>query len=307
MFRYFIINLIKLNFNLIYINIQLKGPDVWSQKRYIEQTLRYREGFEKSFQPRKNWKDGNEIFNQSLPAIKSTYFCYSMTLRDYHSLFIGRMGPNGNESEVREVVFRMANQLHAKYPTIILAPEEYLRLGNEAKYQYQLQDPVTFNNNKLDQVVRLAGETRLTPAALSLFNALRIHPGLPHYAQLSEFRSRITYLAFTSAVPELSASVAYLKKMVEELSHLSVIAASQVAFVFSHTTDKLKKLLKQRGVVVDAEGNAILVIHLKDLHAFLLKIGKVAGDDEGVKALVAEAHSRFSIVIRDPSFYIVKN
>lgn len=279
---------------------------MWAQKRYIEQTLRFREGFEKANLPRKTWKDGNEIYNQSLPAIKSTALCYSMTLRDYHSLFIGRMGPNGNESEVREVVFRMANQLHAKYPQIILTPEEYLRLGNAAKYQYHNTENIVFTN-KSEKTVRLAADTRLTPAALSLFNALHIHPGLPHYAQLSEFRARITYLAFTQTLPELNSSVAYLKRMVEELAHLSVVAASQVSFVFSNTTEKMRKLLKQRGVNVDHEGNAVLVINLKDLHALLVKAGKVAGEDEGVKAFMEEAHSHFSIVIRNPSYYSSPN
>lgn len=279
---------------------------MWAQKRYIEQTLRYREGFEKTHQPRKNWKDGSEIFNQSLPATKATFLCYSMTLRDYHSLFIGRMGPNGNESEVREIVFRMANQLHAKYPSIILAPEDYLRLGNAAKYQYQNTDSIVFNS-KSDQSVRLAANTRLSPAALSLFNSLHIHPGLPHYAQLSEFRARITYLAFTPSPTDLNSSASYLKRMVEELAHLSVVAANQAAFVFSNTSEKMKKLLKSRGVPVDREGNAVLVVNLKDLHAFLVKAGKVAGDDVGVREFINEANSRFSLVIRNAAYYTGAN
>jgi hypothetical protein len=281
---------------------------VWAQKRYIEQTLRFRENFEKSFQPRTNWTDGNEVFNQSEPATKSTHLCYTMILRDFHALFIGRMGPDGNEVEVREVVRRMAAQLHALYPQVILAPDEYLRLGNAAKYQFSTPSephkehaPAETGKN-----VRLAAATRLTPEALALFSALRIHGGLPHYAQLSEFRARITYLAFLTTPPELPKSVAYLKKMIEELAHLSVIAASQAVFLVREVSTPLRELLAQRGTGVDAEGHAVLVINLKELHAFLVKAGKVAGGDKGVQELVATAHEQFPLALRDNAFYIVQ-
>lgn len=281
---------------------------MWAQKRYIEQTLRFRENFEKNFSPRKT-PDGNEIFNQSEPATKATHLVYTMTLRDFHGLFIGRMGPDGNELEVREVVRRMAAQLHASYPQVILAPEEYLRLGNAAKYQFTNLPREPFNGHESPRAnnIRVAAATRLTPAALALFGALRIHPGLPHYAQLSEFRARITYLAFPTNPPELSTSVAYLKRMIEELAHLSVIAASQAVFIVKQVSAPLRELLAQRGTAVDADGHAVLTIHLKDLHAFLLKAGKVAGSDEGVQELVAVAHEQFPLALRDSAFYIVQN
>ena len=283
---------------------------MWPQKRYIEQTLRFRENFEKSFQPRKTWLDGNEIFNQSEPATKCTHLCYTMTLRDFHALFIGRMGPDGNEAEVREVVRRMADQLHAWYPQVILAPEEYLRLGNAAKYQFTNIPSETSKGSEhpeKEKTMRLAAATRLTPAALALFDALRIHPGLPHYAQLSEFRARITYLAFPPNRPELSASVAYLKRMIEELSHLSVIAASQAVFLLRQVSAGLRDLLAQRGTVVDADGHAVLAINLKELHAFLVKAGKLASGDVGVQELITLAHEQFPLAIRDSTFYIVQN
>jgi hypothetical protein len=46
---------------------------------------------------------------------------------------------------------------------------------------------------------------------------------------LSEFRARITYLAFAKKMGTAGDAEKYMRKMIDELQHLSVVAASQAA------------------------------------------------------------------------------
>jgi thymidylate synthase ThyX len=161
---------------------------------------------------------------QTLPANKATALCYTMKLEDFHSLFIGRMGPAGNEREVREIVRAMALILHEKYPTMIGSPESYLSSSNKDKYVPRADASTSLASAASNAVL---GCTKATPAARLLFQSLGLSVG-PDYVMLSEFASRITYLAFPKSPEQLHDSVAYLKKMAFEHNHLSVFAAVQV-------------------------------------------------------------------------------
>lgn len=75
-----------------------------------------------------------ELANMLNPGSKATAFTFTMNLKDYHSLFIGRLSESGNEREVREICGRMCELLHAAYPLVIRAPAAYAGMNNGAKY-----------------------------------------------------------------------------------------------------------------------------------------------------------------------------
>jgi hypothetical protein len=166
-----------------------------------------------------------EIFNTMNIGNKCTVLTYSMKLKDLHKLFIGRSGVNGNESEVISIIKSMHEIIHLKYsqfPTW----ETYLTQTNDAKQNWFL----SFDSSKeLDQ-----SESQLTPNAIKLLRQLNICSDIPQWAQMAEFRSRITYLSFKNKMPSKDESLDYLKKIVCDLSHLSILSAWQVI------TDKLE-------------------------------------------------------------------
>lgn len=75
-----------------------------------------------------------EFRNICSPGAKATALMYTMNLKDYHKLFIGRIPRAGNEAEVREICSRMCEELHVRFPMVIRSPDEYRRMGNGAKY-----------------------------------------------------------------------------------------------------------------------------------------------------------------------------
>lgn len=66
---------------------------------------------------------------------KVTVLSFSMTIKDYHKLFIGRIPIVGNETEVREVSMAMCDVLHSQYPLVIRQVDEYMLMGNAKKYE----------------------------------------------------------------------------------------------------------------------------------------------------------------------------
>ena len=105
------------------------------------------------------------------------------------------MGPEGNEKEVREVVKIMAQQLHEIYPQQIQAPEQYLSFKNSEKYKPEKTLSSSFSNRNQNDSFFFLGHSVCTPQSKSLFKKLNFCVELPDYLLLSEFRSRITYLA----------------------------------------------------------------------------------------------------------------
>lgn len=167
----------------------------------------------------KKHSDGGcfEVFNMFNLSTKCVSLCYSMDLGSYHKLFIGRTQEPGNESEVRSIVKEMNAILHRLYPTIIRSHDDYSQMGNSDKYA-----AVEFYPPKGLYF------TKLTDAAKDLFRLLNINMEQPEHFQLTEFRSRITYLAFLKSTPSLSETMAYHEMIIGKLGHLSVLGGFQV-------------------------------------------------------------------------------
>ncbi len=106
-----------------------------AQKEYIRRSLGLRDEFEASHNPRQNWGGGDELFNILNIGNKVTALTYTMNLKDFHKLFIGRLPEAGNEREVREICGTMCEQLQVLYPLVIRTPEEYQGMDNGQKYR----------------------------------------------------------------------------------------------------------------------------------------------------------------------------
>ena len=209
----------------IYEKLHGVNVDTRWQKQYLKEILNIRTEWNN-----KDYIGGeipDEIFNTFNVANKCTVLCYSMNLEDLHKLFIGRSGYNGNESEVREIIHRMINILHEKYPNIIHNIDEYDQMANKEKLNCNSNK--TNNSNKSNNSNNLSnGETIITPQAKFLFNKLNICSELPDFLQMAEFRSRITYLAFNKNKQSLEQSLSYNKKIIQEYGHMSVLSAWQI-------------------------------------------------------------------------------
>eukprot|EP01119_Soliformovum_irregulare_P018038 TRINITY_DN5466_c0_g1_i2.p1 TRINITY_DN5466_c0_g1~~TRINITY_DN5466_c0_g1_i2.p1 ORF type:complete len:1067 (+),score=393.58 TRINITY_DN5466_c0_g1_i2:284-3484(+) len=269
---------------------RIQGWETWEQKRYLEGVLHQRLKFENSHAPRKSWEDGNEIWNITAPGCKSTALCYTMSLRDFHGVFIGRMGPHGNEKEVREIVRRMADILHEFYPDIILSADEYLNLKNGDKYKTAFSDPATEIPRNFTEISWIA-DTKATDDALRLFKLLNLGKS----DEISEFRSRITYLAFPEVQVEDSTS--YLKTILEEHCHMSVVAAIQVGIVFPGKIQlETREMMSKSGCVKIFDEFGILLISAKDLFQLLYQWKSLQLDVQLGKNLARLANQRFSFI-----------
>jgi hypothetical protein len=76
---------------------------------------------------------GRELSNQLNLCNKCVAFCMTGSIKDFHKLFIGRMQPTGNETEVREICSMIANILHERYPQVIWSPEKYASLNDNGE------------------------------------------------------------------------------------------------------------------------------------------------------------------------------
>jgi thymidylate synthase ThyX len=75
-----------------------------------------------------------ELSNMQNPGSKVTALTFTMCLKDFHTLFIGRLPEKGNEIEMREICTRMCEDLHAAFPFVIREPAFYAGLDNGKKY-----------------------------------------------------------------------------------------------------------------------------------------------------------------------------
>lgn len=115
---------------------RLAGSDderAW-QRAWLDEQRPRRQGFAARHDPRARSADGRELFNRLDAGARATALTYTMSVKDFHTLFIGRLPEGGNESEVREICGAMCAQLGARYPLVIRAPEEYAAMGNGRKY-----------------------------------------------------------------------------------------------------------------------------------------------------------------------------
>jgi thymidylate synthase ThyX len=79
-----------------------------------------------------NWTEFENMLN--IPT-KVTALTYTMKLKDYHKLFIGRLSPKGNETEVQEICAMMCERLHARFPMVIRSVDAYYAMNNGEKYR----------------------------------------------------------------------------------------------------------------------------------------------------------------------------
>lgn len=270
---------------------------------YLKLALMARAAFERREDPRVKWgKDGVELFNISQAGAKCTALVYTMTISDFHKLFIGRMGEAGNEMEVREVVRLMANALHALYPAHILEPSEYLALGNGAKYVASAVPPLAgFHNMGATEIV---ADTVLTSAARRIFAGLHIDTRQSDAHQLAEFCSRVTYLAFPSQPPTNDSAVAYMRKLIFEKQHLSIAAACRLSVAIGETSAAQANSFQLLASSSGAEFifNDVLVVSAS-LKVFHVLLGKLAQQDSDA---MRELGARLHRVLRDRFPFIIQ-
>lgn len=104
------------------------------QKKLILDFINLKNEFEREHKPRNISTNGTEFTNMLNLCTKVTTFTYTMNLKDYHKLFIGRLSDHGNEQEVQEVCSAMCQQLHEQFPLVIRTPSEYYAMNNGIKY-----------------------------------------------------------------------------------------------------------------------------------------------------------------------------
>ena len=102
------------------------------QKKYIYKFLELRDQYLKETGKKGCNVEYKNMFNL---GTKCTAFTFSMSIKDYHKLFIGRMGERGNESDVRLMCAKMCNILQKLYPKVIKDVDYYLGSSNSDKYR----------------------------------------------------------------------------------------------------------------------------------------------------------------------------
>lgn len=312
---------------------RVQGQDTLSQRRYLSEQQGSRAEFERADNPRGSWENGNETFNITNPGSKVTAQTFTMTLADYHKLFLGRIPEAGNETEVRELVRRMCEELHRKYPDVIQSPEWYEKAGNGVKYAGSAPPRAETEQGELQrQLIRDGGgriapsgevtrpgvavvsDTQLAPGAKGLFNDLNIDTAASEADQLAEFRSRLTYLAFQE---KKGSSREYLRKMIQEHQHLSVTSATRLGVLLSGVDDATAQMLQSKAAALGGSSHAIIriadgqsssvVVNL-DVKSYkkLLNDLSAARDrnprlGQVVDAISQELHKRFPLVIAAPA------
>lgn len=221
---------------------RVQGAKKAEQEAYISEVAAIHSRFEQSSAPRTEWGSDSELFNRMNPGSKATALTYTMTLANFHKLFIGRLAKVGNELEVREVAATMCKTLHALYPDIISTPEAYEQMGNGAKYKgaaltQQIPSEAALLNELLqaDEARRCEtsdgqsfaavciGNSCLTASARRIFSRLFIDSSQSEDVMLAEFRSRLTYLSFLNRE---ASSAEFVHRMTDKLQHLSVMSAT---------------------------------------------------------------------------------
>ena len=208
---------------------RVQGKDTLQQRHFLSALIATRTTYESSHDPRKTWGEhSNELFNITGPGCRATAVCYTMTLEDFHKLFIGRMSASGNEQEVMDVVQRMATLLHSLYPALIQEPAYYTSCGNATKYVPTVElTSAAHEQDPPAPSITLVGRSGLTKAASRLLASLNLVVG-DDFQRLSEFRSRVTYLAFPKSPLTCEEQKDYLSKVIDQHGHWSILDACQV-------------------------------------------------------------------------------
>jgi len=108
--------------------------EVASQKKFIREFMSFKYGSESEAKVR-NGSRGTEFANMLNVGMKATALNYTMNLKDYHKLFIGRLGEQGNETDLQIICSMMCEQLHERFPAMIKTVSEYYAMNNGEKYK----------------------------------------------------------------------------------------------------------------------------------------------------------------------------
>jgi thymidylate synthase ThyX len=111
-----------------------KKQRVW-QKSFIKDFLTLRNKYYEETLPVDFSRSDREFWNMANIGMKCTALTYSMSLKNFHKLFIGRLSPHGNEEEIQEVCKILCEQLHQEYPLVIQKAEDYYDMNNGEKYK----------------------------------------------------------------------------------------------------------------------------------------------------------------------------
>ena len=104
------------------------------QKDFINRFISLRNEYIGHFD-QKEPKEPVEIVNMFNLGTKCSAFTFSMNIKDYHKLFIGRMPENGNEHDVRLICKKMCVTLNKLFPKLIRDCDWYEKVNNNVKYE----------------------------------------------------------------------------------------------------------------------------------------------------------------------------
>lgn len=76
-----------------------------------------------------------EVFNIMNLGNKAVSFTITMSVKDWHKTFIGRLSEYGVESEMLEILNDVADILKEHYPLFFNSKEEYYEMNNSKKYE----------------------------------------------------------------------------------------------------------------------------------------------------------------------------
>jgi hypothetical protein len=217
----------------VFANVHGKDESIEWQENLIMKNLDLREEIRRTTKNLHIDLPNEEIFNMFNIGAKIGAFVYKMKLADYHKLFIGRTNFEGNESDVRDVVSKMNNILHNLYPNIIHPSDIYTKMTNFDKTKTMPQF------NICDGVYK----TKLTKDAVDMFSKVNINLNMLDYFQLAEFESRLTYLSFLNEIPSPEKSEKYLRKLLCELGHLSILSGFE-KYIFKNNRIEIVNLKK---------------------------------------------------------------
>jgi hypothetical protein len=102
------------------------------QKNMINEIVKLRESSKEEFS-----KKEQEVFNILNTGNKVTSFTISMSVKDWHKIFIGRFSNSGVESEMIEILKDISSILSVEYPQFFNTIEEYFAMNNSKKYEEQ--------------------------------------------------------------------------------------------------------------------------------------------------------------------------
>ena len=111
-------------------------------------------------------------------------------------------------------------------------------------------------------------------------------------------------IRFPKTLQTLETSTNYLKKMVDEFAHLSILAAHQVGFLITaKLSRKIEHLLLKAGANMDDDSFTFLFISLKDLHSLFIQWNSIGADLSLGRDLAGFFHKLYSVVIKPAEHY----